>query len=59
MEQVRNTYKILVENLKGRCYLEDVQAAGRIILKWILKKYGLRIWTVFTCLRTESSGRIL
>jgi len=28
-------------NLKERHHLEDIDVDGRIILKWILKKYGV------------------
>ena len=30
---------ILWENLRGRVYLEDIGKHGRVILKWILKKW--------------------
>jgi hypothetical protein len=33
--------KFNLENLKGTDHLEDLVAVGRIILKLILKKYGL------------------
>jgi hypothetical protein len=32
---------------------------GRIILKWILKKQDVKVWTGFMWLRTGSSGRLL
>jgi hypothetical protein len=34
--ELRNTYKILVRNLKGRPTLEDIGINERIILKWFL-----------------------
>jgi hypothetical protein len=36
MEQMRNAYKNLTENLKGRGHLEDLDADGWIILEEIL-----------------------
>jgi hypothetical protein len=36
---IRNAYKILSENLKGRAHLGD----GMIIFNWILKKYDIKI----------------
>jgi hypothetical protein len=38
MGEIRNAYKVLVENLKGRDHSEDVGIDGRIILEWILVK---------------------
>jgi hypothetical protein len=35
MGEMRNAYTILVENLKGRDYLEDLDIDGRIILNSI------------------------
>jgi hypothetical protein len=35
---MRNAYKVLVENLKGRDYAENLGVDGRIILEWILGK---------------------
>jgi hypothetical protein len=34
--EMRNEYKILVENLKGTDSLEDISIDGKIILEWIL-----------------------
>jgi hypothetical protein len=42
--KVRNTYNILLENQKGKCYLEDIGIVGRTALKWILKDERLRRW---------------
>jgi hypothetical protein len=36
-----NGTKFLLESLNGRDHSEDVGVGGRIILKWILGKYGL------------------
>jgi len=46
---VRNTC-ILAGQCKGRDRLREVRVEVRIILKWILETYGMRIWTGFNCL---------
>jgi hypothetical protein len=38
MGGVRNAYKILFGNLKGRDHSEDLHVDGKIILEWILGK---------------------
>jgi hypothetical protein len=38
MREIRNTYKILVRNLKEVIYMGDPGIDVRIIFKWILKK---------------------
>jgi hypothetical protein len=35
------------QNLKGRDHLEDLCVDEKIILKWILNKHGVRVWTGF------------
>jgi hypothetical protein len=42
-----NAYKMLVIRLKGRKHSKDLDVEGRIILKWILGKYGLGVWIGF------------
>jgi hypothetical protein len=37
--------------LKGRDLFEDVGAAEKVILRWILEKQRLRMWTGFIWLR--------
>jgi hypothetical protein len=38
--EMRNAYKILVTNLKGRDHMEDFGVDGKVILKWILREAG-------------------
>jgi len=37
-EEIRNTYKILVGNPKGRCHLDDFGVDERMKSEWILEK---------------------
>jgi hypothetical protein len=37
--------KYLSEDLTERNNLGDTSTEGRIILKWILKKWAVRVWT--------------
>jgi hypothetical protein len=43
--ELRNVYNILVENLKGRDYSEDVDVDGIILIELILEKYGDEVRT--------------
>jgi len=40
-------------------HLEDLCIAGKIILKWIIKKFNGMSWTGFICLRIRKTGRLL
>jgi hypothetical protein len=39
--------------------LEELGLDGRIILEWILRRVGERVWVVFIWLRIETGGRLL
>jgi len=59
MGNIINAYKILSENLKGKDHFGDRGADGRIILKFILKKQHMGVWTGFIWLRIATSGGLL
>jgi hypothetical protein len=42
------TYKILVMKPEGKRPLECLSVHEKIILIWILKKQGVKMWTGFT-----------
>ena len=43
-------------NLKGRDHLEDPSVYGRIILRWIFKKWDVGAWTGSMWLRIGTVG---
>jgi hypothetical protein len=58
MGEMRNAYRILVANMKGRDHSEDVGVDGRIILIWVLEEED-EILTGFMQLKIGSSGSFL
>jgi hypothetical protein len=56
MGRMRSTFKILVGNLKAREHLEDLGVYGRVMLKWILKKYDMTVSLGLTWLWIWTSG---
>jgi len=60
MRKMRNAYKILIGTPEGKILLKKpLGASGKIILKWVLQKLDVGMWTVFSLLRTGSSGGLL
>jgi len=54
---IRNAYKILVRKTEGRIHFGDISVDRRIIK--LNLKMGMKPWTGFSCLRTETSGGFL
>jgi hypothetical protein len=44
---------------EGKRHSEDLHADAEIILEWILRKEGGKVWTGFIWLRTGASGSTL
>jgi hypothetical protein len=57
--EMRNAYKILSGKSEGRDHSEDLGVDRRIILEWILGKWGRKTWTGFIWLRIGTSGGLL
>jgi predicted ATP-grasp superfamily ATP-dependent carboligase len=53
MGEKRHTYKVLREIVKKRNLLEYVDVNERIILKYILKEYIVRISTGIICIAID------
>jgi hypothetical protein len=51
----RAVYRVLVGKPEGRDHLEDPSVDGRIILKWIFRKWD-GVWTGLIWLRTGTGG---
>lgn len=44
MRKMRNVYKILTEELKGKRLLTDLGIDVNIVMKWITWEYGVKLW---------------
>ena len=52
----RGVYRILAGNLRVRDHFEDQGVDGRIILRWIFRKWDVRVWTESMWLRIGTGG---
>jgi hypothetical protein len=57
--KIRSARRILVGSLKETDHFRDIGVDRRIILQWILRRQGLKMWTGLIWLKIGSSGRFL
>ena len=56
MGERRGVYRVLVGKSEGRDHLRDPRVDGRIILRWIFKKWDMGAWTGSSWLRIGTGG---
>jgi hypothetical protein len=59
MGERRGLYRVLVGKPEGRKHLEDPDIDGRIILRWIFRKWDVGVWNGSSWLRIGTGGRHL
>jgi len=45
----RGVHRVLVRKPEGKNHLEDPGVDGRIILRWIIRKWNVRAWPGSSC----------
>ena len=56
MGERRGVYRVLVGKREERDHLEDTGIDGRIILRWIFRKWDVQAWTELNWLRIGTGG---
>ena len=56
MREKRGIYRVWCENLRERVRMEDPGVNGRIILRWIFRKWDEGVWTGSSWLRIVTGG---
>ena len=59
MGESRGVYRVSVGNPEGKNHLEDQGVDGRVILRWIFRKWDVGVWTGSSWLRTGTGGGLL
>jgi len=59
MGEGRGVYRVLVGKPEGKKPLEDPGVDGRIILRWIFRKWVVGVWTGSNWLRIGTGGEHL
>jgi len=56
MGESRGVYGVLMRNLRERDHLDDPSVDGKIILRWIFRKWGVGAWTGSMWIRIGTVG---
>jgi len=56
MVERRGVYRVLVKKLEERYHLKDRGIDGRIILRWVFRKWDVGVWTGSNWLRIGTGG---
>jgi len=56
MGERRDVYRVLVRKPEGKRLLEDPGVDGRIILRWIFRKWVAGVWTGSSWFRIGTGG---
>jgi hypothetical protein len=56
---VEKRIQVLMGKPEGKILLEDPGIGGRIILRWIFRKWDVGVWTGSSWLRIRTCGRRL
>ena len=59
MGEKRGVYRVLVGKPEGMRPLEEPDVDGRIILRWIFRKWDVGAWTGSSWLRIGTVGELL
>jgi hypothetical protein len=57
--EMRYVYKILVGKPEGKRPHGRSVHGKMIVIEWIFRKYGGKVWSRFICLRIGTGGRLL
>jgi len=52
----RDVYRVFVGKPEGKNHLEDPGIDGKIVLRWIFRKWDVRAWTESIWLRVWTGG---
>ena len=55
----RGVYRVLVRKPEGKNHLEDPGIDGKIILRWIIRKWDVGAWTGLIWLRKGTGGGLM
>jgi len=56
MGEKRGVYRVLVGKTEGKSHLGDPSVDGKIILRWIFRKWDEVVWVGFIWLRIGTGG---